>query len=316
MGLEFVEKMLMIFNEAEYQKVIKNASAKGIVIAGFPKNPALAPRKMVITKLKQKIRKKPYYEIFIEVFYELLDADFSDNEGNFQYIKRWKDNENEHDAILQELKKIVQSLSNVKSTIDNESIEEDYDARDSISLEDYQKVIEKNNELRERNKKLQNTVLQKKIEIDNLNKELKNIKKDYEKQNEEKKILESKLVETSQNEELLKDEIINKDRIIYELQIQNDELAKYRENAPRIVCFISTKSKLKFNGYNILFVEKWTPDVRKEIRGKEFDEIWYVHKGFQYNDFIEIKNAFSCSVVEFANISHLIQQKGGSYVKR
>ena len=305
--LEFVQKIIPVLSDEELSRVLKCSSAKGVVIPGFSKSPEKAPRKKVITSLKQKIKRRNYYELILEVLYELADNEFQSNQ-NFNYIRHWREDNSQHNNILFELENLIKNRQTDNLKQENQ-IERNIDInQENIRLQEENfRLTEKNNELQERNKKLQSSLQKKKIEIDNLNKSIQKIQRDHSKQKDELDSLKQNIERLNTNEVMLKEEILIKENCIKEFEKKIEELGKYRECAPKILCFIKKKEELFFEGYDITFISNWCIEVKENIKDNTYSEIWYVHKGFQYSDFIDIKEMFTCKILEFSNVQQLIQ---------
>lgn len=307
--LEFTKKVIGVLNEAEVQKVLKKAITHGMVIPGFSKNPAKAPKQTIMMSLSQRSKGEYYYAIILKVMYEFANNEFADNQ-RFLFVKRWRDNKSEHEKIEEELGQLIEYMKSENSETADTTIVAEEDR--NVKLKDVEReLVKKITVLQERNKKLQASIQRKKIEADNLNKNFQKAQKENEKQKTEINKLEQQIVELEMSREVLRKEIFEKNSCIKNLLEQIEELSKYREHAPKILCFLKTKEEINFEGCDVTIADRWDLEVKESLAQVVFDEIWYVHKGFQYGDFIEMKENFTCRIQEFTNAQQLVEYIGG-----
>lgn len=309
--LEFSKRLIKVLEDDEIKEVLKKASSKGFSVPGF-KNPWKAPITTVIRRMEQKGKEGEYhYMLLLDIISELNVKEDEKSNSPSKVVREWKENgkivneQIEYDLVILEEK----NKYHKKSAADEICIcaDDKINNYSEINLEEKNEALkEKNKLLQDKNKKLQALIQSNKIEIGDYKQEINKI------QGENSKLM-------NQINELLnnldqclkeKDEAIKKSKEIEDHNLvlinQINELEKYRECAPKIICFIKAKVKdEEFKGYNIVFVKEWNNKYENNIVSNMYDEVWMVHKGFSYNDITEIKGCARCEVKEYLNISQL-----------
>lgn len=309
--LQFSTRLIKVLGDDEIKEVLKKASSKGFSIPGF-KNPWKAPITTVIWHMEQKDKEgNYYYTMLLDIISELNIKEDEKSISPSKIVQEWKENGK---IINQKIEDDLISLEK-ESTYQRNNIEDEISICVDDQSNNYNEIIleEKNEELKEqnkllqdKNKKLQTLIQSYKIEIGNYKQEINKI------QSENSKLIKQINELLINLEQCLKekDEIMKNSKEIEDHNLllinQINELQKYKEYAPKIICFIKAKVKdEEFKGYDIVFVKDWNNKYENNIISNMYDEVWVVHKGFSYNDITEIKGCATCEVKEYLNISQL-----------
>lgn len=310
--LEFSQRLIKVLDGDELQEVLKKAVAQGFSVQGF-KNPWKAPKPAVIKGMERKKKGgEYYYEIILDAIVNISGQSGSQSEAQ-AIAKKWLKIDNDkiqYEKIEKDLLKLEEKINileiNKKKTVSQPVVEQG----DIISEND--KLRKKNEELQQRNKKLQLTLQGNKIEISNLNKDVAQYKKKYERV---QKINEEKQKEYDEYQNDYKNaikQVKEKNEYIALLLTRIEELKKYKECAPKILCFIKTSTKdIDLSGYDITYAKEWGDSQKVSLMSQEYDEVWIIYKGFSFNNIKEIKSSASCLVKEFLSVERLKNKIGG-----
>ena len=63
-----------------------------------------------------------------------------------------------------------------------------------------------------------------------------------------------------------------------------------------------------FISFFVTIVNSLNEDIRFNLKANEFDEVWFIHKGFPYGIFSEVKNLCKCKVKEFISVDSLVNK--------
>lgn len=309
--LEFSERLVKVLDEDELQEVLKKAVSRGFSVQGF-KNPWKAPKPVVIKEMKQKKRGGEYY--YMIILHAIADVTTLKNSQIViqSMAKQWLQNninKTSNKNVETDLIKLEEKIA-VSTEEKKEVVSQSIASKVSLS-EENEKLQKTNEEYKKKSKKLKTTIQGNKIEISNLKNEIiqlikinKKIQGEYEKKKNEFEKSQSDYAAISQ-------QIKEKDKYITELLEKIEGLNRYKECAPKILCFIKTnKEQIDFSGYNITFARGWKDAQKMSLENQQYDEIWIIHKGFSYYDIKEIKDNFSCTVREFLNVVRLKNKMG------
>lgn len=308
--LEFSRELVKILDKHILQKTLKKAITQGFTIQGFNKNVWKAPVTIVNAALEKRKRGGKYqYTIFLECLAGLEE----DNLG-INLAKKWLKNGEERTEAEKKLLEFM-SYKQEEKNIKVDEIEE-------VVSNDIEEKIEKNSEnvgviiqQQARIKKLQNTVQEYRISIDNHKKEIERLKKKnnkLEKGYEEEQIKSNKLREEA---ERLKKQIGE-----YQHQlIQNEEKINYYkgilDKAPKIICFSKKKIDIEiFPFRKIEQMGEWRNEFADEIGWEKYQEVWIVESDFSYPEVMDITNIIkkvNGKVVRAHNLKSLIAKVGG-----
>lgn len=307
--LEFSQRLIRVLDDNVLQEILKKAATQGFSVQGF-KNPWRAPKPAIIKDMKRKKRGGEYYYIIILETIAKLD---SLNEVATM-AKQWLQNDNGdilYKKIEDELKRIEEKKNNVFIEEKKPSSLEPMIVEDNL-LNENKEMQKKNGELKEKNKKLQLIIQGNKIEISNLKKDVTQLKKINEKLEKDFEKKQSECEQYQSDSINYNKQIKEKDEQIELLLKKIDELKRYKECAPKILCFIKTNTdEMDLGVYDITYAKEWNDVQRASIVSQVYDEIWIVHKGFSFNDITEIKANVSCTVKEFLSLARLKNKIGG-----
>ena len=241
--VEFVKRVIALIDEEDVQYIVKMVSKYGFSVQGFS-NPYKAPKRAIIGCLTGgNRRKKENYEILLE---NISTCDCLDETNKYiEMLLSWNKDERPKEELVETLlrledeKKIGEEVAlNEKAKLEESAINE----------QKIEALMSENVELRDRVKSLKSTLRSKKIEIDNIKKQYEKLLKEYSKSEMEK----TKTLDLlHQKEELIQKQVnmINeKEKVIVDYQEQIEDLKKYKENAPKIACFVKSKEIFKFEG--------------------------------------------------------------------
>lgn len=302
--LEFAKKILKILDTNILQMTIKKAVTQGFSVQGFTKNVWLAPEAMLIAALEKKKRGKYQSGIFLEALSGL-------SEDNVAVIlaKKWMQNGEARVEAENEIQQIQTRKVEQKGKDLNTEIEKKQDNYTKESKENSEK-IEQQQQLRI--KKLQSTIQDLRIGMENEQKKVIRLQKEnakLEKRLEEKEELN---VELSNQIEDLKEKFKQLEK---KFNMCNQENLNYQEifkKVPRVICF-SKKSidKNIFPFYNIEQLYEWKDEYEKTINWNKYREIWVVETDFNYPEVLKIKKAPCKRIVMSHNVKALIEKVGG-----
>lgn len=308
---EFSARLIRILNEKELRETLKKSIAQGFSVQGF-KNPWKAPRSTIIKCMEQKDRDgKYYYMTILEIISSLVDSENDNEISSSSLVKQWLNNNKilnekiENDLTILEDKYKAYNTKK-EQIVSNDSIKE-VNVLHQNKLGQANRILqEKNIALQEKNKTLQSTIQSNKIEISNLEKVISKLQKENQKLDKEfnKTKIDMDTYNIHKVETRQKLNESNKYNLL--LLDQIEELKKYKECAPKIICFIKTRVQdSDFGGYDITYVKEWNDNYKENLENNQYDEIWIIHTGFSYSDITEIKTYASCKVKEFLNITQL-----------
>lgn len=310
--LEFSQRLIKVLDEDELQEVLKKAVVQGFSVQGF-KNPWKAPKPAVTKGMERKKKGgEYYYEIILNAIANISGQSGSQSEAG-AIAKQWLkiDNDNpQYEKIEKDLHKLEEMTNildlNKKKTVSQYKVEKD----DIIG--ENEKLSKRNEELQQRNKKLQLTLQGNKIEISNLKNDVTQNKKMYERVqiNFEKK--QKECDEYQKDYENAIKQVKEKNEYISLLLTKIGELERYKECAPKILCFSKMSTNdIDLSGYDITYAKDWEDAQKVSLMSQEYDEVWIIYKGFSFNDIKEIKSSASCLVKEFLNVERLKNKIGG-----
>lgn len=324
--LEFTKKLLDLLNNDEKEKVIKIAASKGFSVPNF-KNPWKAPIQLVKIAMEQKGKKSKlsFYLIFDAIMNLRVDDEKKNPVPSLAF--KWnKGNEEERRQILE----IVETLENNSSfisnyNIDKEKLQENNTMDEATPQNEIITKLEKQIEaVKEKNKKLQDDLQNKKIQLDNSEKKIIQMEKKYNKMEKKYNKLDKDFRSVVANCKAYKLEIgelhnkLSNQKDLYNRCLQeNEELKRCKCLLPKRICFIKNIKeqdikKLYENGFELK--SEWTDLLKNEIDGIDYVQSWIVHKGFNYKEIIEIKDFFhkkEIKIEEFLNINTLMRKLEG-----
>jgi len=309
--LEFSQRLIRVLNDDEMQEVLKKAALQGFSVQGF-KNPWKAPRPSIIKGMRYKKRGGQYYYLIIlEAIANLSDLESS--EISIQILAdQWLNNDDIPHEIIENNLKILEEKRRNTSDENELVVKLESVATDDTFLEENHQLQKKNEELQDINKKFRFTIQGNKIEISDLRNNITKLENANEKLEKIIKQKQEEYNEYLKGYENLIIQIDEKDKYISTLIVQIEELKKYKECAPKILCFLKENTDdINFVGRDITYAKEWTDIQKESLASQEYDEIWIVHKGFTYSDITEIKASVSCTVKEFLSIARLKNKFGG-----
>lgn len=304
--LEFVKKLIFLLSESDKRNIIKHAVAKGFEVHGFSNKPYNAPKNIINSNLTRKNKKS------ISNYFLILDAidkfplEQAENKELIQLAKDWINDDERRINKERELHKLYMEV-NIERTI-NDDVDTDNDSEENNNYNSgtQNELEEKNNLLQKKNKELKEKLKGSKIELDNLRKDLNICIKEEKKQLAEIKRLNQLVEEYDLNNKQLETKLQDSRSYSNELLSQVEVLNHYKDNALKIACFVKNSQSIQFDGYNITFFDEWNEQVIEDTDVDDYSEVWYIHEGFNYNCFLEVKKYFKCRIREYMSIKKLL----------
>lgn len=304
--LEFVKKLIFLLSESDKRNIIKHAVAKGFEVHGFSNKPYNAPKNIINSNLTRKNKKS------ISNYFLILDAidkfplEQAENKELIQLAKDWINDDERRIDKERELHKLYMEV-NIERTI-NDDVDTYNDSEESSNYNSgtQNELEEKNNLLQKKNKELKEKLKSSKIELDNLRKDLNICIKEEKKQLAEIKRLNQLVEEYDLNNKQLETKLQDSRSYSNELLSQVEVLNHYKDNALKIACFVKNSQSIQFDGYNITFFDEWNEQVIEDTDVDDYSEVWYIHEGFNYNCFLEVKKYFKCRIREYMSIKKLL----------
>lgn len=304
--LEFVKKLIFLLSESDKRSIIKNAVAKGFEVHGFSNKPYNAPRNIINSSLTRKNKKNiSNYFLILDVINK-FPLEQAENKELIQLAKDWINNDEKRIDKEKELHKLYMEI-NIGHAV-NGDISGNNDSEESSNYNSgaQNELEEKNNLLQKKNKELKEKLKSSKIELDNLRKDLNICIKEGKKQLTEIKKLQQLVEECSFNNKQLESQLQDSRSCSAELLSQVEALSHYKDKALKIACFVKNSQLIQLDGYNITFFDEWSEQIKKDTKVDDYSEVWYVHEGFNYNCFLEVKKYFKCRMREYMNIRKLL----------
>ena len=294
---EFVKKVVPLLEDFEYRQVISKSISRGFIIPGFSNNKrnvkVSIPISLVVSTgvLNKKVNKVKYnYQILLDVMCGIAHEK-KESSDILKFVEKWVSNETIHDELEEQLFALEEAAA-----AENE---ENFATSNKEKKEniDYTKEIKQLREeivrLREKNKKNKEDIQSFKIEIDilkqknfKIEKEKERVTKEYElmKRRYEDKVegLNSRLNKYDENEK-------NAQIMIRELKNQVEVLNQYKKTAPKILCITHNKLQYDYPGYDITLLGNMN-EFETVYNSCDFNNVWYVRKGFTHVDLIYIKS--------------------------
>lgn len=304
--LEFVKKLIFLLSESDKRNIIKHAVAKGFEVHGFSNKPYNAPKNIINSNLTRKNKKS------ISNYFLILDAidkfplEQAENKELIQLAKDWINDDERRIDKERELHKLYMEV-NIERTI-NDDVDTDNDSEENNNYNSgtQNELEEKNNLLQKKNKELKEKLKGSKIELDNLRKDLNICIKEEKKQLAEIKRLNQLVEEYDLNNKQLETKLQDSRSYSNELLSQVEVLNHYKDNALKIACFVKNSQSIQFDGYNITFFDEWNEQMIEDTDVDDYSEVWYIHEGFNYNCFLEVKKYFKCRIREYMSIKKLL----------
>lgn len=261
----------------------------------------MAPDALICVALESKKKGKYQSSIFLE---SLNQTEIDD--AIVDLAKKWLRDKDKRDEIEQKIEQISLKKTEKKKKeliiIEEKNESEDIE---KVKNENFEKEIQ---QLQIKNKKLQNTIQDLRIEGEDYQKEILRLQKEKGKlgRQVEKKIYEN---------EKLEDEISslkeNIKKLEYEFDLCKQENINYQEifkRAPKVLC-LSKKdiNKDYFPFYNVEQLYKWSDAYEETIKKDKYKEIWIIETDFSYSEVIKMKRLPCKKNVLKSNIKSLIE---------
>lgn len=304
--LEFVKKLIFLLSESDKRNIIKHAVAKGFEVHGFSNKPYNAPKNIINSNLTRKNKKSISNYFLILDTIDKFPLEQAENKELIQLAKDWINDDERRIDKERELHKLYMEV-NIERTI-NDDVDTDNDSEENNNYNSgtQNELEEKNNLLQKKNKELKEKLKGSKIELDNLRKDLNICIKEEKKQLAEIKRLNQLVEEYDLNNKQLETKLQDSRSYSNELLSQVEVLNHYKDNALKIACFVKNSQSIQFDGYNITFFDEWNEQVIEDTDVDDYSEVWYIHEGFNYNCFLEVKKYFKCRIREYMSIKKLL----------
>jgi len=313
--LEFVKALISLLSENDKRNVIKQASARGFEVQGFSNKPYNAPPNIINRSLVRKNKKNiSNYYLVLDVInkFQLSQAE---NKDLFILAQEWINNDEKRSVIEDKLGLLSQGVitrQELTGITGLTSIADKSRQESSVHEEALQNLVaeleEKNDALHKKNKELKEKIKSSKIELDNLRKDLNICQKEKKKQTAEAEKLQIITDEYQQKQKELETQLQESREYTAGLLSQIEVLKHYKNNALKVACFISGGKEPWLEGYNITFFNEWNDSIRESTDTSRYSEVWYVHKGFNYSCFMEIKACFKCRIKEYMTVEKLMSE--------
>lgn len=302
--IDFSKKIIKILDKNILQMIIKKAVSKGFTVQGFTKNVCMAPETLICAALERKKKGKYQSSLFLDA---LNETEIDDEIVNL--AKKWLKDKDERDEIERKIEQISIEKTEKKKKeviIEEKSLQTDIKKEEN---ENYKKEIQ---QLQAKNKKLQSTIQDLRIGVDNSQKEILRLQK--EKGKLEKQIEENQCKNSELKEEIghLKEDIKKLER---ELDLYKQENLDYQEifkKAPKVICFSKKDiNKDNFPFYNVDQLKQWSDECEETIKKNAYKEIWIIETDFSYSEVVKMKQLPCEKIVLKSNIKTLIEKVGG-----
>lgn len=302
--IDFSKKIIKILDKNILQMIIKKAVSKGFTVQGFTKNVCMAPETLICAALERKKKGKYQSSLFLDA---LNETEIDDEIVNL--AKKWLKDKDERDEIERKIEQISIEKTEKKKKeviIEEKSLQTDIKKEEN---ENYKKEIQ---QLQAKNKKLQSTIQDLRIGVDNSQKEILRLQK-------EKGKLEKQIEENECKNSELKDEIghLKEDikKLECELDLYKQKNLDYQEifkKAPKVICFSKKDiNKDNFPFYNVDQLKQWSDECEETIKKNAYKEIWIIETDFSYSEVVKMKQLPCEKIVLKSNIKTLIEKVGG-----
>lgn len=302
--IDFSKKIIKILDKNILQMIIKKAVSKGFTVQGFTKNVCMAPETLICAALERKKKGKYQSSLFLDA---LNETEIDDEIVNL--AKKWLKDKDERDEIERKIEQISIEKTEKKKKeviIEEKSLQTDIKKEEN---ENYKKEIQ---QLQAKNKKLQSTIRDLRIGVDNSQKEILRLQK--EKGKLEKQIEENECKNSELKDEIghLKEDIKKLER---ELDLYKQKNLDYQEifkKAPKVICFSKKDiNKDNFPFYNVDQLRQWSDECEETIKKNAYKEIWIIETDFSYSEVVKMKQLPCEKIVLKSNIKTLIEKVGG-----
>lgn len=310
--LEFVKGLISLLNESDKRGIIKQAVAKGFEVHGFSKTPYNAPKNIINSSLTRRNKKNiSNYFLILDVI-NRFPLEQAEDKTLIEFAKSWinSKDDKERDIIEKEMMFYCHGTQDNQLADSENSDNVDSAYTDGVNSESgtQTELEEKNILLQKKNKELKEKLKSSKIELDNLRKDFNICMKEEKKQLSEIKRLQQLSEEYSINQSKLEEKLKESRNYSADLLSQVEMLSHYKDKALKIACFVQENQSLKLDGYNITFFDKWNEHIKENTDFNSYSEVWYVHEGFNYNCFLEVKKYFKCNTKEYMTVKKLMNE--------
>ena len=299
--IDFSKKIIKILDKNILQMIIKKAVSKGFTVQGFTKNVCMAPETLICAALERKKKGKYQSSLFLDA---LNETEIDDEIVNL--AKKWLKDKDERDEIERKIEQISIEKTEKKKKeviIEEKSLQTDIKKEEN---ENYKKEIQ---QLQAKNKKLQSTIQDLRIGVDNSQKEILRLQKEKGKLIEENECKNSELKDEIGH---LKEDIKKLER---ELDLYKQKNLDYQEifkKAPKVICFSKKDiNKDNFPFYNVDQLKQWSDECEETIKKNAYKEIWIIETDFSYSEVVKMKQLPCEKIVLKSNIKTLIEKVGG-----
>lgn len=302
--IDFSKKIIKILDKNILQMIIKKAVSKGFTVQGFTKNVCMAPETLICAALERKKKGKYQSSLFLDA---LNETEIDDEIVNL--AKKWLKDKDERDEIERKIEQISIEKTEKKKKeviIEEKSLQTDIKKEEN---ENYKKEIQ---QLQAKNKKLQSTIQDLRIGVDNSQKEILRLQK--EKGKLEKQIEENECKNSELKDEIghLKEDIKKLERKLDLYKQKNLDYQEIFKKAPKVICFSKKDiNKDNFPFYNVDQLKQWSDECEETIKKNAYKEIWIIETDFSYSEVVKMKQLPCEKIVLKSNIKTLIEKVGG-----
>lgn len=302
--IDFSKKIIKILDKNILQMIIKKAVSKGFTVQGFTKNVCMAPETLICAALERKKKGKYQSSLFLDA---LNETEIDDEIVNL--AKKWLKDKDERDEIERKIEQISIEKTEKKKKeviIEEKSLQTDIKKEEN---ENYKKEIQ---QLQAKNKKLQSTIQDLRIGVDNSQKEILRLQK--EKGKLEKQIEENECENSELKDEIghLKEDIKKLERELALYKQKNLDYQEIFKKAPKVICFSKKDiNKDNFPFYNVDQLKQWSDECEETIKKNAYKEIWIIETDFSYSEVVKMKQLPCEKIVLKSNIKTLIEKVGG-----
>lgn len=302
--IDFSKKIIKILDKNILQMIIKKAVSKGFTVQGFTKNVCMAPKTLICAALERKKKGKYQSSLFLDA---LNETEIDDEIVNL--AKKWLKDKDERDEIERKIEQISIEKTEKKKKeviIEEKSLQTDIKKEEN---ENYKKEIQ---QLQAKNKKLQSTIQDLRIGVDNSQKEILRLQK--EKGKLEKQIEENECKNSELKDEIghLKEDIKKLERELALYKQKNLDYQEIFKKAPKVICFSKKDiNKDNFPFYNVDQLKQWSDECEETIKKNAYKEIWIIETDFSYSEVVKMKQLPCEKIVLKSNIKTLIEKVGG-----
>lgn len=302
--IDFSKKIIKILDKNILQMIIKKAVSKGFTVQGFTKNVCMAPETLICAALERKKKGKYQSSLFLDA---LNETEIDDEIVNL--AKKWLKDKDERDEIERKIEQISIEKTEKKKKeviIEEKSLQTDIKKEEN---ENYKKEIQ---QLQAKNKKLQSTIQDLRIGVDNSQKEILRLQK--EKGKLEKQIEENECKNSELKDEIghLKEDIKKLERELALYKQKNLDYQEIFKKAPKVICFSKKDiNKDNFPFYNVDQLKQWSDECEETIKKNAYKEIWIIETDFSYSEVVKMKQLPCEKIVLKSNIKTLIEKVGG-----